>query len=107
MVLSNVGARWRDIHLSLGITRTRKDIDATFTKKPLRCLTIVLNCWLNRQYNRSRDPKKPSWRKVVKFVASETGGRNALHAEFIAKNYKGKEACWSCVPSYNTLVRLE
>ena len=52
------------------------------------CLSEMLTCWLNRNYNVERFGE-PTWRAVVKVVAHPAAGDNCALALSIAKQHSG------------------
>ena len=81
---------WRRIAISLRLSPSIiKLIASQGTSEPEYCLFTALEDWLKRMYNTEKYGN-PSWRMLVKAVASPTGGANPALAQAIAENHPGK-----------------
>ena len=78
---------WKAIGRGLRIDSGRLDtIEESNPGKPKECLSKVLTCWLNRNYNVERFGE-PTWRAVVKVVAHPAAGDNCALALRIVKQH--------------------
>ena len=81
---------WRSIAISLRISSSLiKLIASECGSEPKYCLFTALEDWLKRMYNTEKYGN-PSWRMLVKAVASPTGGANPALAQAIADKHSGK-----------------
>ena len=85
-----VASSWKAIGRGLRIEPGRLEtIQESNSGKPRECLSEMLTCWLNRNYNVERFGE-PTWRAVVKVVAHPAAGDNCALALTIAKQHLGK-----------------
>ena len=95
-----VAGSWKAIGAGLRIDSGRLNtIQDSYPGKPKDCLSEMLTCWLNRNYNVERFGE-PTWRAVVKAVAHPAAGDNCVLALNIAKQHSGNsqlDAKWFCV----------
>ena len=85
-----VAGSWKAIGTGLRIDSGRLGtIHESNSGKPKECLSEMLTCWLNRNYNVERFGE-PTWRAVVKVVAHPAAGDNCALALSIAKQHLGK-----------------
>ena len=81
---------WRNIAISLRLSPSLiKLIASECGSDPKYCLLTALEDWLKRMYNTEKYGN-PSWRTLVKAVASPTGGANPALAQAIAEKHSGK-----------------
>ena len=86
-----VASSWKAIGRGLRIDPGRLDvIQENNSGKPKECLSDMLNCWLNRNYNVERFGE-PTWQAVVKVVAHPAAGDNCALALNIAKQHPGSK----------------
>ena len=84
-----VASSWKAIGTGFRIDPGRLDtIHENNSGKPKECLSEMLTCWLNRNYNVERFGE-PTWRAVVKVVAHPAAGDNHAMALSIAKQHPG------------------
>ena len=84
-----VASSWKAIGTGLRIDPGRLDtIQESNSGKPRECLSEMLSCWLNRNYNVERFGE-PTWQAVVKVVAHPAAGDNHALALSIAKQHSG------------------
>ena len=84
-----VASSWKAIGRGLRIEPGRLEtIQESNFGKPKECLSEMLTCWLNRNYNVERFGE-PTWRAVVKVVAHPAAGDNCALALTIAKQHSG------------------
>lgn len=82
---------WDQIAVGLKIPPAVKSCIAEENpSKPKMCLLAVLHEWLKKVYNVHKYGL-PSWRSLVKAVASPLGGANPALAEAIAKEHPGMQ----------------
>ena len=80
---------WKAIGIGLGIGCGRLGTIQTDNPGNSRmCLSEMLSCWLQRNYNVERFGE-PTWRAVVKVVAHPAAGDNCTLALNIAKQHSG------------------
>ena len=83
--LSEVISKWKLIGVGFGLKLSKLDeIEEKNRGDPMKCFLYVLTSWLNRNYNTSKFGE-PSWRQVVKVLASPVAGDNVFLATSIAK----------------------
>lgn len=81
----NLDGVWKDFGTALGISVTSvKGVSLAHPGDPGLCLFDVVHKWLCKDYNHQRFGL-PSWRALVKAVASNVGGQNPALAEKIAQ----------------------
>ena len=84
-----VASSWKAIGTGLRIEPERLEtIQDSNSGEPKECLSEMLTCWLNRNYNVERFGE-PTWRAVVKVVAHPAAGDNCALALNIAKQHSG------------------
>ena len=84
-----VASSWKAIGTGLRIDPGRLEtIQDSNSGKPKECLSEMLTCWLNRNYNVERFGE-PTWQSVVKVVAHPAAGDNCALALNIAKQHSG------------------
>ena len=84
-----VANSWKAIGRGLRIDPGRLEaIQENNCGKPKGCLSEMLTCWLNRNYNVERFGE-PMWRAVVKVVAHAAAGDNCALALSIAEQHSG------------------
>ena len=84
-----VAGNWKTVGRGLRIDSGRLNmIQETNSGKPRECLSEMLTCWLNRNYNVERFGE-PTWRAVVKVVAHPAAGDNCALALSIAEQHSG------------------
>ena len=84
-----IASSWKAIGRGLRIDPGRLNtIQESYPGKPQECLSEMLTCWLNRNYNVERFGE-PTWRAVVKVVAHPAAGDNYAMALSIAKQHPG------------------
>ena len=84
-----VAGSWKAIGTGLGIASgCLEGIQESNLRKPKECLSEMVTCWLNRNYNVERFGE-PTWRTVVKVVAHPAAGDNHALALNIAKQHPG------------------
>ena len=84
-----VAGYWKTIGRGLRIDSGRLNtIQESNSGKPKVCLSEVLTCWLNRNYNVERFGE-PTWQAVVKVVAHPAAGDNYALALSIAEQHPG------------------
>ena len=80
---------WKAIGTGLRIDPGRLEtIQENNSGKAKECLSEMLTCWLNRNYNVERFGE-PTWRAVVKVVAHPAAGDNHALALSIAGKHSG------------------
>ena len=90
-----IAAKWKNIAMALRLKIDdieRIDACRQGSLRLQECLADVLTLWLRKKYNVERFGE-PSWKKVIKVVATSAGGDNPTLAEKIAEqhmNPKGK-----------------
>ena len=84
-----VASSWKTIGRGLRIDSGHLNViqESNFGK-PKDCLSEMLTCWLNRNYNVERFGE-PTWRAVVKVVADPAAGDNCSLALSIAGKHSG------------------
>ena len=84
-----VAGNWKTVGRGLRIDSGRLNmIQESNFGKPRECLSEMLTCWLNRNYNVERFGE-PTWRAVVKVVAHPAAGDNHALALTIAGKHSG------------------
>ena len=84
-----VASDWKTIGRGLRIEPGRLNvIQENNSGNPKVCLSEMLTCWLNQNYNVERFGE-PTWRAVVKIVAHPAAGENCALALNIAKQHSG------------------
>ena len=84
-----VAGNWKTVGRGLRIDSGRLNmIQESNFGKPRECLSEMLTCWLNRNYNVERFGE-PTWRAVVKVVAHTAAGDNHALALTIARKHSG------------------
>ena len=84
-----VACSWKAIGTGLRIDSGRLNIiQHSNFGKPKECLSEMITCWLNRNYNVERFGE-PTWRAVVKVVAHPAAGDNCALALTIAGKHSG------------------
>ena len=84
-----VASSWKTIGRGLRIDSGHLNmIQESNSGKPRDCLSEMLTCWLNRNYNVERFGE-PTWRAVVKVVAHPAAGDNHALALSIAGQHSG------------------
>ena len=84
-----VASSWKAIGTGLRIDSGRLNmIQESNSGKSKECLSEMLTCWLNRNYNVERFGE-PTWRAVVKIVAHPAAGDNCALALSIAEQHSG------------------
>ena len=84
-----IASSWKAIGRGLRIEPGRLEmISENNSGKPKECLSEMLTCWLNRNYNVERFGE-PTWRAVVKVVAHPAAGDNCALALSIAGKHSG------------------
>ena len=84
-----VASSWKAIGTGLRIDPGRLEtIHESNSGKPKECLSEMLTCWLNRNYNVERFGE-PTWQAVVKVVAHPVAGDNHALALSIAEQHSG------------------
>jgi len=84
-----VASSWKAIGRGLRINPGRLEtINENNSGKRKVCLSEMLTCWLNRNYNVERFGE-PAWRAVVKVVAHPAAGDNCALALTIAEQHSG------------------
>ena len=84
-----VAGCWKAIGTGLRIEPGRLEmIQESNFGNPKVCLSEMLTCWLNRNYNVERFGE-PTWRAVVKVVAHPAAGDNSALALNIAGKHSG------------------
>ena len=84
-----VASGWKTVGRGLRIDSGRLNtIQESNSGKPNECLSEMLTCWLNRNYNVERFGE-PTWRAVVKVVAHPAAGNNCALALSIAEQHSG------------------
>ena len=87
--MMQVASSWKAIGRGLRINPGRLEtIYENNSGKPKECLSEMLTCWLNRNYNVERFGE-PTWRAVVKVVAHPAAGDNCALALTIAEQHSG------------------
>ena len=87
--MMQIASSWKAIGRGLRIDPGRLEtINESNPGKPKVCLSEMLTCWLNRNYNLERFGE-PTWRAVVKIVAHPAAGDNCALALNIAKQHSG------------------
>ena len=82
-----VASSWKAIGIGLRIDSGRlRMIQESNSGKPKECLSEMLTCWLNRNYNVERFGE-PTWQAVVKVVTHPAAGNNHALALSIAKTH--------------------
>ncbi|KAL5497372.1 hypothetical protein EMCRGX_G013837 [Ephydatia muelleri] len=77
---------WKEFGAALGIAPSViKGVAVAHSSDPGQCLFDILDKWVRKDYNHHRFGP-PSWRTLVKAVASNVGGQNPALAEKIARN---------------------
>ena len=84
-----VAGSWKTVGRGLRIDSGHLNvIQESNSGKPKECLSEMLTCWLNRNYNVERFGE-PTWRAVVKVVAHPAAGDNCALALSIAEQHSG------------------
>ena len=84
-----IASTWKAIGRGLRIEPGRLEIiNENNSGKPKECLSEMLTCWLNRNYN-VETFGEPTWRAVVKVVAHTAAGDNHALALRIAGKHSG------------------
>ena len=84
-----VASSWKAIGRGLRIDPGRLNtIQDSYPGKPKECLSEVLTCWLNRNYNVDRFGE-PTWQAVVEVVAHPAAGDNYALALTIVEQHSG------------------
>ena len=84
-----IASSWKAIGRGLRIEPGRLNtIQESNPGKPKECLSEMLTCWLDRNYNVERFGE-PMWQAVVKVVAHPAAGDNYALALSIAKQHSG------------------
>ena len=87
-----VAGSWKAIGRGLRIDSGRLNvIQGSNSGKLKECLSEMLTCWLNRNYNVERFGE-PTWQTVVKVVAHPAAGDNCALALRIAKQHSGNSS---------------
>ena len=87
--LTSVASSWKAIGIGLRIGFGRlKTIQEDNAGNSSACLSEMLTCWLQRNYNVERFGE-PTWQAVVKVVADPAGGDNRALALSIAGKHSG------------------
>ena len=87
--MTSVASSWKAIGIALRIGFGHlKMIQQDNAGNSSACLSEVLTCWLQRNYNVERFGE-PTWRAVVKAVADPAGGGNCALALNIAEKHSG------------------
>ena len=87
--MTSVASSWEDIGVGLRIGCGRLEmIQKNKAGNSRACLSAMLTCWLQRNYNVERFGE-PTWRAVVKVVAHPAAGDNCALALSIAKQHSG------------------
>lgn len=85
-----MAGNWRKIAIGLRLPPSiMKLITSQNLNDPELCLFTALEDWLKQLYN-TKKYGNPSWRMLVKAVASLTGGANPALAKHIAEKHPGK-----------------
>ena len=88
-VFSMAGS-WRSLATGLKIRRSLLPvISSKHCNDPKQCLLALLEEWLKESYDVKRYGH-PSWRTLVKAMASSSGGANAALAQTIAEKHPGR-----------------
>ena len=85
-----IASQWKDVGIELRLKLS--DLNAIQAAHPMSsedCLTLVVNEWLQKKYNTTKHGP-PSWRKLVRVISLDTGGKNPLLAKKVAENHRGK-----------------
>ena len=84
-----VAGNWKTVGRGLRIDSGHLNmIQETNSGKPKECLSEMLTCWLNKNYNVERFGE-PTWQAVVKVVAHPAAGDNCALALSIAGKHSG------------------
>ena len=84
-----VAGNWKTVGRGLRIDSGHLNmIQESNFGKPKECLSEMITCWLNRNYNVERFGE-PTWRAVVKVVAHPAAGDNCALALSIAGKHSG------------------
>ena len=84
-----VASSWKAIGTGLRIDSGHLNIiQESNPGKPKECLSEMLTCWLNRNYNVERFGE-PTWRAVATVVARPAAGDNCALALSIAGKHSG------------------
>ena len=95
-----VAGSWKTIGRGLRIDSGRLNvIQQNNSGKPKECLSEILTCWLNRNYNVERFGE-PTWQTVVKVVAHPAAGDNCALALSIAEQHSGNIQDAECLCSF-------
>ena len=87
-----VASSWKAVGRGLRIEPGRLEtINESNPGKPKECLSEMLTCWLNRNYNVERFGE-PTWRAVVEVLAHPAAGDNCALALNTAKKHPGNTA---------------
>ena len=87
--MTSVAGSWKAIGIGLRISCGRLEtIQNDNAGNSRACLSAMLTCWLQRNYNMERFGE-PTWRAVVKVVADSAGGDNHALALNIAEQHPG------------------
>ena len=87
--MTPIASSWKAIGRGLQIEPGRLEtINENNSGKPKECLSEMLTCLLNRNYNVERFGE-PTWRAVVKVVAHPAAGDNCALALSIAGKHSG------------------
>ena len=85
---ANLDGVWRDFGTALGLSPSAiKGVAAAHPGDPGQCMFDILDKWVRKDYNHGKFGP-PSWRKLVKAVASNVGGQNPALAEKIANSVR-------------------
>lgn len=78
-------SQWKLIGVHFGLKLSKlNEIEEANRGDFKKCFLDMVTNWLNRNYNVSKFGE-PSWRRVVKVIASPAAGENAVLATTIAK----------------------
>ena len=84
-----MSSKWTGLALCLGMDYSWvEEVKAKHGGDANRCVTEVAVKWL-----RGGGSKRPSWKQLVKVIASEMGGADPAHAERVA-SYAFMEGGW-------------
>ena len=85
-----MAGNWRKLATGLKIPRSLLSvISSKCSNDPNECLLALLEEWLKESYDVKRYGH-PSWRSLVKAMASSSGGANPALAQTIAEKHPGE-----------------
>ncbi len=86
--LSSVVDKWRSLGLALGLRQSTLDVlmQQNGPKGLDQLMSDIITEWLKGNYNEDRFGR-PTWRRLVEAVGSNTGGRNQALADAIAAKH--------------------